>query len=148
MSSRAFAFIPKIEQCEWQLPQTSVPRTVEISSLMRDAGEFRWNWLASSSTNCVLFASNCTCKTAHFYNKTRLSQFLGKKRAAKVESTTQIIRAWQEIFELTLKGLISRRKLLICVIRHWEISIATNKIKIGQFVVFLMIFDRGTPGGH
>jgi hypothetical protein len=39
---------------------------------------------------------------------------------------------------IILKGLFSRRKLLICAIRHRENPIATNKIKIGQLVVFLI----------
>jgi hypothetical protein len=42
--------------------------------------------------------------------------------------------------QISLKGLFSRRKLLICAIRHWENPIATNKIKIGELVVFLMSF--------
>ena len=47
------------------------------------------------------------------------------------------------------KGIIQSKKTFdMCYLRHWENPIATNKINIGQFVLFLMISYKGTPGGE
>jgi hypothetical protein len=45
-------------------------------------------------------------------------------------------------------GYSVKEKCSYVLSNNWEGLIATKKVEIGQFVVFLKISDRGTPGGH